>query len=410
MIRLMFLISVLNRGGAEHQLTLLAKGIDKRQFSVTVLTVYDGGPLLQTLLDTPGIEVLSLGKKGRGDYVRPIWRLLQIMRRSRPDIVHGYMGVANIMALLAGKPFGAKVVWGLRSSVINFALYDRLSAWYFRLAATLSRFADLIIANSYAGKSHHVAEGYSGRHMVVIPNGFDTDYFRPDAVARERMRATWAVPDDALLIGLVARLDPTKDHVTFLHAAALIAAEFDHVRFVCVGGGPDSLRKQLLELGVTLGLADRVIWTGELGDLPAVQNALDIATSSTAFGEGFSNTVGEAMACGVPCVVTDVGDSARIVGSTGLAVPFGDPTALALAWRSLIEMPEPERRRLGEDARNRIVASYSLDSLTRRTEHALACLWRQGASPQAPTPDSPETGDEVLFEIDRILACARSQH
>lgn len=374
MTRIVFLISVLNRGGAEHQLTLLVKEIDQSKFDVTVVTVYDGGPLLPAIEAIPGIKIISLGKKGRGDYVRPLWKLFRTVGRIRPQIVHGYMGVSNILTLLVGKPFGAKVVWGLRASNVNFALYDRLSSWYFRLAAELSRFPDLIIANSYAGKSYHVAEGYSGQRMIVIPNGFDTEKFRPDRALGSHLRAEWGVPDNAVLIGLVARIDPMKDHATFLKAAALLAAEYEHVRFVCVGNGLPAYRQHLEELGRSLGLGDRLIWAGERGDMPAVQNALDIATSATAFGEGFSNTIGEAMACGVPCVVTDVGDSARLVGATGLAVPFGDPSSLAAAWRTIVATPPQQLAAQGQEARARIVRDFSQEALARRTERALASL------------------------------------
>lgn len=374
MTRIIFLISVLNRGGAEHQLTLLIRTIDQRKFDVTVVTMYDGGPLWAEMESIPGIKLISLGKKGRGDYLRPMWKLFRTTGRIRPQIVHGYMGVSNILSLLAGKPFGAKVVWGLRASNVNFTLYDRLSSWYFRLAAELSRFPDLIIANSYAGKSYHVAEGYSGQRMVVIPNGFDTEKFLPNRALGSHLRAEWGIPPDALLIGLVARLDPMKDHATFLKAAAVLAAEFDHVHFVCVGNGPPAFRQQLEELGKSLGLQDRLIWAGERGDMPAVQNALDIATSATSFGEGFSNTIGEAMACGVPCVVTDVGDSARLIDATGLAIPFGDPSSLAAAWRTLVAMSPTERATLGKEARARIVGEFSQETLARRTERALTSL------------------------------------
>ncbi len=388
MIRVVFLISVLNRGGAERQLTLLVKGMDLRRFAITVVTVYDGGPLWADLEGIEGVELLSLHKKGRGDYLRPLWRLARIIRQRRPHVIHGYMGVSNILVLLFGKPFGAKVVWGLRASNVNFSLYDRLSAWHFRVAARLSRFADLIIANSYAGMRHHLAEGYSGAHMTVIPNGFDTERFRPDRPAGQLLRDSWDVPDDSLLIGLVARLDPMKDHATFLRAASQLAAERDDVNFVCVGGGSESFRRRLVDLGTTLGLGSRLVWAGEHANISVVQNALDIATSSTAFGEGFSNTIGEAMACGVPCVVTDVGDSARLIGATGLTVPFGDPAALAGAWRTLLDMPVAQRAALGRAARVRIVTEYSLESLVSKTENALTKLVRG------------EAAEEYLVDVD----------
>jgi glycosyltransferase involved in cell wall biosynthesis len=258
MIRLLFLISVLNRGGAERQLTLLAKSIDQRRFIVTVVTVYADGPLWADIEGIDGIELVSLHKKSRGDYLRPLWRLARIMRQQQPHIVHGYLGVANILSLLFGKPNGAKIVWGLRASDIDFALYDRLSAWHFRLAAWLSRHADLIIANSNAGKRHHALNGFADSRMIVIPNGFDTAQFAPDPARGQQLREEWGVAEHEQLIGLGARLDPIKDHATFLRAAALLAQDRERARFGCIGDGPASYARGLRELADELGLGHRL--------------------------------------------------------------------------------------------------------------------------------------------------------
>jgi glycosyltransferase involved in cell wall biosynthesis len=373
MIRLLFLIAALNRGGAERQLTLLVNGLDRTRFAVTVVTIYDGGALRGEIEDLEGVEVLSLHKHARWDIMAPFWRLTRILRRTKPQIVHGYMGVANILALMFGKTAGSRVVWGIRASDVDFSLYDRRSAWIDRLAAKLSRFTDLIVVNSHAGKRHHAAQGYSSKRMVVIPNGFDTRQFYPDERARQFMRNEWGIAENDRLIGLVARLDPIKDYPTFLRAAALLAQERQDVHFVSVGGGSTLYRRELQKLANDLGLGDRVIWAGERTDMCAAHNALDIATSSSS-SEGFSNTTGEAMACGVPCVVTDVGDSAILVGSTGLVVPPGEPAAMAAAWTRLLDMPAGERAALGRAARQRIIEEYSIEQLVDRTEAALAGL------------------------------------
>ena len=373
MIRLLFLIAALNRGGAERQLTLLVKGLDRTRFAVTVVTIYDGGALRGEIEDLDGVEVLSLHKHARWDIMAPFWRLIRILRRTKPEIVHGYMGVANILALVFGKAAGSRVVWGIRASDVDFSLYDRRSAWTDRLAAKLSRFTDLIVVNSRAGKRHHAAQGYDSKRMVVIPNGFDTRHFYPDGHARQSMRNEWGIAENDRLIGLVARLDPIKDYPTFLRAAALLAQERQDVHFVSVGGGSTHYRRELQELANDLGLGDRVIWAGERTDMCAAHNALDIATSSSS-SEGFSNTTGEAMACGVPCVVTDVGDSAILVGSTGLVVPPGEPAAMAAAWTHLLDLPAGERAALGRAARQRIIEAYSIEQLVGLTEAALAGL------------------------------------
>lgn len=212
--------------------------------------------------------------------------------------------------------------------------------------------------------------------MAVIPNGIDAERFHPDRKAGRRVRAEWGVGDDEFLIGIVGRFHPMKDHPNFLKAAALLARKRDDVRFVCVGDGPESYKSQLDKLVERLGLAQKLIWAGARSDMLAVYNALDIATSSSAYGEGFSNVVGEAMACGVPCVVTDVGDSAWIVGEAGRVVPPGDPEALASAWAEILALPKPEIEALSQMARHSIVTEFTCERLIERTEAAFQTVVR----------------------------------
>jgi glycosyltransferase involved in cell wall biosynthesis len=254
---------------------------------------------------------------------------------------------------------------------MDLPAYGWLATWVFRAGAPLSRFADAIIVNSFAGKAHHVAEGYFAKGMIVIPNGIDSQRFRPDPAAGRRMRQEWKVATSERLIGLVGRLDPMKDHVTFLRAAELLARERSDVRFVCVGAGPEPYRTKLQSLSAELSLGARLIWAGPYQDVRAVYSALDIATSSSANGEGFSNVIAEAMACGVPCVATAVGDSALIVNEPQCIVPPRTPPALAAAWSHLLDCPRERRMEIGHQARRRIEREYSLERLVDRTEAVL---------------------------------------
>ena len=370
MLRLFFLIQSLELGGAQRQLIELVKRLDKSRFAVTVATFYAGGALHPEVAGIEGVRLISLEKQGRWDVLPFLWRLWRAAGMARPDIVHGYMGGANELCLLLGRAMGAKVVWGLLSSNVDFARYDWAAHWIFRTGAWLSRWSDLIVVNSWVGQQHHIAHGYCGERMVVIPNGIDTDRYRPDREAGRRVRAEWGVAEDETLIGLVARLDPMKDHPTFLRAAALLAKGQPGVRFVCVGDGPAPYKQDLLNLVASLGLGRQLIWAGVMPDMLAVYNAFDIVTLSSS-GEGSPYVIGEAMACGVPCVVTDVGDSARIVGKMGVVVPPKDPQALAEG----LEMMLSKRMELEPYAlRERIIAGFSAQALVRATEKALMDL------------------------------------
>jgi glycosyltransferase involved in cell wall biosynthesis len=382
MIKVLFLIPSLDAGGAERQLLELVRGMDKRRFAVTLAVFYAGGALLPEAEALPGVSVLSLRKRGPRDVLPFLWRLLRLARRLRPHIVHGYMNLASNVAWLVGRLAGARVVWSLRSSNVDYGRYPRGMLWSFRLGAWLSRRANLIIVNSQAGGRYHSAHGYSRERMMVVPNGIDTDRFRPRGDARQGMRARWGLPDREFAIGLVGRIDPMKDHPTFLRAAAELVPQTPGVRFVCVGGGEPGYLAQLRALAAGLGLAERVLWTGPESDMPAAYNALDLLTSSSS-GEGFSNAIAEAMACGVPCVVTDVGDSALIVGDTGVLVPPNDPAALAQAWRDWLDLPEAERQARSAQARLRVEGEFGLDAMVARTQVALEGL-------AAPPPGSSQ--------------------
>lgn len=367
MIRILFLNRRFDYGGAERQLIELVKGLDKTRFEVSLATFYDGGGLRQEIEAVEGVKLISLRKKARWDLLSFLWQLWRVARRHDPQIIHGYLDVANILSLLVGRSLGATVVWGMRASYMDLSHYDWLLGLSFRLERLLARSADLIIVNSKAGHAHHVARGFPADKMVVIPNGIDTERFNLDAKAGAEVRAEWGIPEDTTLIGLVARLDPMKDHWTFLKAAALLCKERDDVRFVCVGGGPECYARELRQFAEDIGVSDKVLWTGSRVDMPAIYNALSITTSSS-YGEGFPNTIGEAMACGVPCVVTDAGDSAWIVGDTGVVVPRRDPEALAGAWGACLRRDLGD---MGRRARARVVEHFSLKQLVQQTEKAI---------------------------------------
>jgi glycosyltransferase involved in cell wall biosynthesis len=301
-----------------------------------------------------------------------LWRLLRTFQRTRPDIVHGYLPVPNILSLLVrlSRP-SSLVVWGVRASNVDLSQYDRLSRVTFWLQCRLARYADLSIVNSSAGMEYHVARGFSRGAMRVIQNGVDTSHFRFDSMGRERMRRAWGVPQTAVLVGLVGRLDPMKDHPTFLRAAARLISADSTWRFVCIGDGTPEDRARLSKQASELGLEQRLVWAGACDDMSAAYSALDMAASSS-YGEGFPNVVAEAMACGRPCVVTDVGDSARIVGEFGIVVPPRDAAALSNGIYRLYERLERDRTALTQQVRDHIIKSFGQQALIKET---VACLY-----------------------------------
>ncbi len=371
MIRVFILIRSLEIGGAERQLVEIVRGLDKREFDVTVATFYDGGAFAPEMRAIEGVRLISLHKRSRWDVFSFLARLWRAVRDCRPDIVFGNMSPANELAWLTGRSVRARVVWALRASYLDFSRYDWLVASLYRLGALLSGRADLIIANSNAGRRYHEENGYRPERMVVIHNGIDTATYSPDPDAGARVRVEWKVARGERLIGIVARLDPMKDHATFLRAAAILSASRPEARFVCVGGGPDAYARRLRELAAHLAV--EVVWAGAREDMRAVYNAMDAGCCSS-YGEGFPNAVAEAMSCGVPCVATDVGDLALLVGATGVIVPPFDPAALAAGMGELLDRLEADADDCRRSARERIVSEFGAERLSERTSAALRSL------------------------------------
>jgi glycosyltransferase involved in cell wall biosynthesis len=379
-LRILFLIRSFGRGGAQRQLVALATALHRAGWDVAVACFY-AGDVFQRELVQAGVPVIDLRKRGRWDIAGFLWRLWRTFRIHDADVVHGYLTVGNLLALLAKLAHRrTRVVWGVRSAYMDRARYDRMARLTFRFSCLFARFADLIIVNSEAGAAHHAALGYPRERMRVIPNGIDTQRFRFDADARAKVRGEWCVPDDALLVGLVGRLDAMKDHPTFLAAAARLAARDPRWRFVCVGEGKPDYAAALRAQADELGLADRLIWAGPRSDMPAVYSALDVL-ASTSYGESFPNVIAEAMACGRPCVVTDVGDCARIVGECGAVVAPRDPQTFAAAIENMLPSLEDAEaaEAMHAAARKRIVDAYSLDALLANSKAALdgACATRR---------------------------------
>jgi glycosyltransferase involved in cell wall biosynthesis len=294
-----------------------------------------------------------------------IVRLVRLLDREKPDVLQTWLYHADLIGIIASRLARVPALcWNIRCSDMNMYRYKRLSRFVLQILTRMSGLPDVVIANSETGRRLHERLGYSPRRWEIIPNGFDLEYFRPDPIARQSVREELAIPPGTLMIGLVARYDPMKDHPMFLEAAAQTVRERSDIHFILAGNGVEHLASQIDQLG--LGAVVHLL--GERRDIPRLMASLDIFSLSSAFGEGFPNVVGEAMACGIPCVVTNVGDAAYVTGETGIVVPPCDPAAMANAWKQLLEMPLAKRRSLGRNARQRVEDLFSIQGVARRYE------------------------------------------
>lgn len=365
-ISVLHVITGLAMGGAEQMLLKQLRLIDRSGFTSTVVSLTDRGLLGDSIAEL-GVPLYTLGmSRGVAD-PRALLRLGLLLRKVAPDVLQTWMPHSDLMGTLARKfARGARLAWNIRCSEVDFTHYRPATRLAVSCLARLSKSPELVICNSEAGKVAHQALGYSPRRWEVIPNGFDLTHFRPLPEARLRLRAALGIAPDAFVIGLVARFDVMKDHATALNALR----QFPDAHLVCVGRDVVATNPAF----AAPDLAGRLHLLGERRDINEILPGCDVATLTSAFGEGFPNVLGEAMACALPCVATDVGDTRAILGDTGLLVAPRDPAALSAAWRKLADAGPAHRADLGIAARARIVAHWSLPAIVRRYEDVYSSL------------------------------------
>ena len=304
--------------------------------------------------------------------------LLRVIKDFRPDVIQSYLDVPNSFNVLAGRLLHIKTSLGASASYVDFSRYDWTAALVYKTGAFLSHFSDKIIANSNAGEKYNTEHGYSNTKMSVIHNGIDTHAFHPDKIEGLRLRSKWAITETAKIVGIVGRIDPMKDHSTFLRAAQQVSIQFPDCRFVCIGRGSKIYQDEMKALGASLMENGKVLWIHDCedSDIPAAFNAFDVLVSSS-YGEGLPVVLGEGMSCAIPCVVTDVGDSAFALGEGGLVVPPQNPALLADAIGKILKMPEQDRLDLGQKGRQRVLDFFSIEKMTSAYEAIFEGLARE---------------------------------
>ena len=369
-LNITFIITGLSTGGAEMMLLKLLERLDAARFSphvISLTSLGEIGPRIQAL----GIPVEALGMKS-GMIPNPIIfaRLVRRLKALKPDIVQTWMCHADLVGGLAARMARVPAIaWNIRHSSLSRDQTKWTTRAVVHLCAKASRrIPDRIVCNSQTARDIHIRIGYDPNRFAILPNGFDLSRFYPDLESRHAVRLELGIPDNAPLIGLIARFDPQKNHQGFFETASQLHHQHPAVHFLLAGSGIADSNSVIREWVQRYGIAEVTHLLGLRQDIPRLTAALDIASSSSSYGEAFPNVIGEAMACGVPCVVTDVGDSAYILGDTGRVVAPGDMTGLAAAWEQLLTLPDSERRALGERARARIAEQFEIGAVVKRYE------------------------------------------
>lgn len=291
-------------------------------------------------------------------------KLLRLIRSYQPEIVHTWLYHADLIGGIAAKiASSASVIWGIHHTITD-GHSVKSSTWnVVRILIQLSKnLPSQIICCSESAYQSHIAIGYSPNKMIIIENGVDADRFRPDASARLRLQNELNIPSQTKLIGMFARYHPHKDHASLLDAAGILLKTNPNVHFVLAGQGMDAANTELQDRIVRNNLSDHFHLLGERQDMPYLTAAMDIVTLSS-HSEALPMTLCEGMSCAKPCVATNVGDIARLIGDSGIVVEPRKPQALADAWHKILELPDIEYNRLGYEARQRILQFYNLNTM-----------------------------------------------
>ena len=369
--KILFLIRSLNIGGAERQVVSLARSISTLGTEVHVAVKAGGGPLEHDLAEIPGARLHHIIGSGPVGLFRHLLRLRHLIAVEKYDAVYGFMPVPNL-SLLVARTFRSRplIAWGIRSSHVDPSQYGGRVKWTMKVEKWLSKFADRIITNSQAALEEYRLKGYPCAKLSHVPNAINTDRFQPEASARKILSVELGIPIDVPLIGMFARIHPMKDHMTFLGAVEQFLKISPGAHFICAGEDPigySHYANRIRQNAVELGVEKNISWLGPRTDPEILMAACDITTLTSNSGEGFPNSVAESLACGTPCVVTDVGDGAAIVGDSSKVVPRGDQNAMSMAWAAALSDVQANEATVSRAARQSIVDRYSPEQIALTT-------------------------------------------
>ncbi len=369
MIKVVHIITDLDSGGAEAMLYKLLSATDQAKQTVHVISLMDEG-VHGEKIRALGIPLDCLNLNAGHFSLGALSKLRSLAKTLQADVVQGWMYHGNLAAYMFSKFCKHKIsqVWNIRQTLYSLEKEKKLTQWVIRAGAHLSNNIDRIIYNSNLAAEQHAEFGYKRANEVILANGFDVDQFRPSASARNNLRQVLGLSASTCIVGIVGRFHPMKCQTNFIHAAAQIYATHPEVHYVMFGHDIVEQNPVLAECLQSSPGKQNFHLLGERSDIAELTAAFDIAVSSSSWGEGFPNVIGEAMSCAVPCVVTDVGESPTIVQDTGVVVPPASIPLLADGILTLINMSVSERQALGGRARQRIIELYSIEQVSTQYE------------------------------------------
>lgn len=384
-MKVLHVITGLGQGGAEAMLIKLLEEMKRSSAcDQMVVSLTDSG-VNGSKIRAIGITLKCLEmRQGNLPSLLKINKLRLIISQEKPDVVQTWLDHSDVFGGIASKwaDKSIPVFWNLRHSspsVIHRKLSRKLLGAVHRIL--VNPIPTQILVNSKCGLHAHADAGYPLAKMVHIPNAFDTVEFNPGHRLGDILRKRFGnVAENTVVFGMAARYAPMKDHDNLLKAIRLIIRGQPNLVFYLCGQGIDQNNAALANKIEEYRLNECVALLGPQDRMNEYMNSLDYFVLSSAHGEGFPNVIGEAMACGKPCISTDVGDAAEIIGSTGWIVPPKNPEALAAAMSEAAREDAGAKSCRQANCRQRIVDFYAISDIAA----SYLDIWRR-ALPATPT-------------------------
>lgn len=388
--RVVHITTNLTSSGSSSMLYKLMAHTDRNRFDPMVITLDNEGEFIDKII-AHGIPVYTFNMSRSLSSSWHILRLARLLRKLEPDVLQGWMYHGNLAASLASKMLTKQpiLLWNVRQTIYNLQQEPRTTRWAISFSQRLANTPDRILYNSWLAENQHVALGYDEQKSQIVGNGFDLQLFAPNEYSREIMRQKLDIPQDGIVIGMIAHYRPTKNHALFIEAAHLLGLHNSNVHFMLVGENVTHSNPEITKLFERFpNLQGKIHLLGKRQDIPALLNAMDMFSLTASRGDGFPNAIGEAMACGVPCIATDVGDTALLINKTGQILQDVTPSSLAFAWQEWINAGEIWRKEQGKLARQRIRKHYAIQDICAQYQDIYASL-DQKRQDARHTPSSP---------------------
>jgi glycosyltransferase involved in cell wall biosynthesis len=357
-MKILHIITGLGTGGAEAMLQKLVYESSCRPENHVVVSLMGEGTRGQEIKEHASLYCLGLGQ-GRLS-IAAFVRLFQIVKEENPDVIQGWMYHSNLAGFFVNIFFRKPLFWNIRHSLSDIKNEKRMTRFFIQIGAILSRFTKKVVYNSRNSIQQHLAIGYSGQNAVFIPNGFDLNVF-VDA-SSSSFRSQNNLSEEAILLVHVARFHPVKNHKGLIQVLSSVLPQYSNLYCLMVGKDVCLGNKELEKLILRSGFADRYRLLGERNDLPTIYSAVNY-TVNPSWGEGFPNVVGESMACGTPCIVSDVGDSKMIVGEFGFDFNPENESEFRRAIVRALELGRSEYNTLSNACRQRIGEQYTIAAI-----------------------------------------------